>query len=316
MNAAIVLLLVATLDATPPADAAPAATEVAPTDVAPTDVAPTDAPGADVGPTDVAAPAAVAPTDVAVEASAPALGDPTPLTHRALTLPAFGVEGSAHLGLVGTAGPTRFVNELRFAPTNWLELRTSFLPIPASLMARARVFDTNGPAGSFVVDGGLAYADLTPLFGTLVGNDGGWRAHLEAGLTWSARSGDRLRAVLQLRARTRLSTLEDDEEVAVAGAAHLDIDLRDDLGLSFGLGLASTLDTPVRELQVTFTEIDRPGMSWLLDKQSGDTLSLTAPIALVYGVTEGFDVNVFVTPQLAPQLAVVCGAGLRVRWLP
>ena len=122
--------------------------------------------------------------DDPVNAPVPALGDPTPLSRRQLTLSALSVEGDAHLGLVGT-GPTRFTNELRFAPTDWLELRTAFLPIPSSLMARLRLFDTDGPAGSFVVDGGLAHADVTPLFGALVGNDGGFprpprsRPHLE-----------------------------------------------------------------------------------------------------------------------------------------
>lgn len=258
----------------------------------------------------------VGQTPTSIGPASPRLGEPIPLSRRQLTLPAGAFEGSAHLGLVGTAGPTRFVNELRFAATDWLELRTAFLPIPSSLMARLRVFDTDGPAGSLVVDGGIAHADLTPLLGPLGNGERGLRANVEGGLTWSKTSGERMRAVLQVRLRSRLSTLKDDGQLTLAGAGHLDIDLRNDLGLTVGLGLASTLDTPVRETQVAFTEIDRPGMSWLLDKNSGDTLSLTVPVALVYGVTESFDVNVFMTPQVAPQLAVVVGAGLRIRWLP
>src|SRR2546423_13415854 len=104
---------------------------------------------ADVAPianADANANAAVAQSD------ANAVGLPTAFSRREPTLKQWQWEGSAHLGLVGT-GSTRIADELRFAPLDWLELRTAFLPHPSSLMARVGIGRDADRFRAPVVDG-------------------------------------------------------------------------------------------------------------------------------------------------------------------
>jgi hypothetical protein len=241
------------------------------------------------------------------------VGLPTAFSRREPTLKQWQWEGSAHLGLVGT-GPTRIADELRFAPLDWLELRTAFLPYPSSLMARVRIGSMSAPLGALVVDGGVAHADLGfNIQGLTTESRVGLRAHLEGGLTWDVATSDRTRLVLQARARYRASQLSDDDEAIVAFAGALDVDLLRALALSVGAGFAADVAGKVRENSVGFVETGRPGMSWLLQSIDGQQQSFTVPLALVYAPTESFDVDVFATPELSPDLGVVVGAGVRVR---
>lgn len=243
------------------------------------------------------------------------VGDPAPLTRRAPLLPALGVEVAIRYGLVGT-GPTRFINDIRFGVFDWLELRTTLAPYPASLMARVGIGDVRAPFGQLVVEGGLAYLDaglrLAPEEGEA---EVGVRAHVEGALTWH-------RAILRQGAiyaaahwRSRLSMLSTDEQHAFAVEAAASYDLLPYLALTGGLGYAQTaLNTPVRELAVNFVEHDRPGMAQFLVRNDGETQSLTWPMALTYGRVENFDVDLFVTTRLWPRVDVLFGAGVRWRW--
>lgn len=243
------------------------------------------------------------------------VGDPVPLTRRAPLLPALGVEVAIRYGLVGT-GPTRFINDIRFGVFDWLELRTTLAPYPASLMARVGLGDVRAPLGQLVIEGGLAYLDaglrLAPEEGEA---EVGVRAHVEGALTWHRSLFRQGALYAAARWRSRLSMLSADEQHALAVEAAASYDLLPYLALTGGLGYAQTaLNTPVRELAVNFIEHDRPGMAQFLVRNDGETQSLTWPMALTYGRVENFDVDLFVTTRLWPRVDVLFGAGVRWRW--
>src|SRR5436305_1908828 len=129
------------------------------------------------------------------------VGLPTPFSRREPTLTQWQWEGSAHLGLVGT-GPTRIADELRFAPLDWLELRTAFLPYPSSLMARVRIGSDADRYGALVLDAGVAHFDFGfNVAGLTTESRVGLRAHLETGLAWDVATSETTRIVVQARAR-------------------------------------------------------------------------------------------------------------------
>jgi hypothetical protein len=310
-----------------PAPEAPPAPADAPTD------APTDAPPAEPEHT----PAALAADPVAEAPAAPAssstpstpppaaavsgqakrrVGDPVPLTRREPTVGALGFMVGIRYGLVGT-GPTRFVDDIRFGITDTIELRTALLPYPSSLMLRARFGSQQSDTGAILVDAGLAHWDaglrIVPDTGE---SQVGMRFHLEGGVGYARALGERFAVTGQAHYRYRASLLEDDDQHAVAVDGHLTYDLLDSLAVSAGLGFASTIGGPVRELSVNFVETDAPGMSHLLARDEGGEQSLTIPLTLTYGRVENFDVDLFCTPRVWPELGMVFGAGLRLRLDP
>ncbi|MFZ9888417.1 MAG: hypothetical protein ACO3JL_13020, partial [Myxococcota bacterium] len=249
------------------------------------------------------------------EAAERRVGEPVPLTRRAPLLPALGLEVAIRYGLVGT-GPTRFINDIRFGVFDWLELRTTLAPYPASLMARVGLGDIHASLGQVVLEGGLAYLDAGLRLAPEQGEpEVGVRAHVEGALTWQ-------RAILRqgalyaaARWRSRLSMLSNDEQHAIAAEVAATYDLLPYLALTGGVGYAQTLlDTPVRELAVNFIEHDRPGMSQFLVRNDGEAESLALPVALTYGRVENFDVDLFVTTRVWPRIDVLFGAGVRWRW--
>lgn len=219
----------------------------------------------------------------------------------------------ARYGLVGN-GPTRFVDDIRFAFTDRFELRTALLPWPTSLMARYRFGSVADPLGAFVIDGGLAYFDA----GVRIIPDSneqnvGVRLHFEGVASWQKAFGARCSAFASAHYRNRTSFLPDDNQNAVAASAHVAYDLLDNLAVGGGLGFASTLGGPVREVVINFTETDRPGISHLLARDEGGQQSLTIPLTLTYGRVDTFDVDLFVTPRVFPEFGVLFGAGVRLR---
>lgn len=244
------------------------------------------------------------------------IGDPTPLTRREPTLKALGVMVGLRYGLVGT-GPTRFVDDIRFAITDTFELRTALLPYPSSLMARARFGSQQSETGAFIIDAGLAHWDaglrIVPDTGE---SDVGVRFHFEGGFGYALALGERAAVHAQAHYRYRLSLLDDDDQHAVAVDGHFTWDLLDALAVSAGLGVASTIITPVRELSINFIETDRPGMSHLLARDEGGDQSITIPLTLTYGRVENFDVDLFCTPRVYPELGILFGAGIRLRLDP
>jgi hypothetical protein len=267
-----------------------------------------------------AVPPAISPGDTAVEQvevdPTAELGDyalPIPLSRREPTLRAGGLEIDLHYGLVGS-GPTQLTNDLRFAPLDWLELRTSFAPYPASLMARFKLGEHNAALGALVLDGGLANFDAGIRVFPVEGEPPvGLRVHTELGLAYSRAIAGRFAVHTALRWRHRISALSDDEQSALLGSAQLSYDVMSNLGVSIGLGYARIVSGEVRELAIQFTEPGRPGMSTFLIRQDEYTESLTLPLSLTYGMVDSFDVDVFATPRFYPQFDVVFGAGVRLR---
>ncbi len=239
-----------------------------------------------------------------------------PLTLREATLRAGSLMLGARYGLVGT-GPTRFVNDVRFSLTDHIELRTSLAPWPSALMVRGRLGSQQGATGAVLVEGGLAYFDagvrIVPDSGEA---DVGVRAHLEGSVGWTKRVAERTALAAFVRYRDRLSMLDDDEQRAFAVDAHLTYDLLETLAVSAGLGVASTIGTPVREVVVNFVETDRPGISHLLARDDGGEQSVTLPLTLTYGRVDSFDVDLFCTTRVWPEFGVLFGAGLRFRIEP
>ncbi len=303
---------------TPPAeDPAPAET---PAPVPPPAQDPSDRPAATDEPeveVEVVPPPAPPPEEApAAEEPAPAgrrLGDPVPLTRREPLLGQFGFEADIHYGLVGT-GPTRLTNDVRFGIFDWWELRTTLAPYPAGLMTRFKIGSQQGLLGALIVDGGLSYFDAGF---RLVEDAGepqvGFRWHFEAGLAYARALGDRFSIYWQARFRYRLSLLSNDNQNAISTDLHLTYDLLDNLAITAGLGYAEVVGTKVRELSVTFVNVDRPGINHFLLRDDGWSRSVTIPIGLTYGRIESFDVDVFVTPRVWPQFDIMFGAGVRWR---
>jgi hypothetical protein len=241
------------------------------------------------------------------------LGDAVPLTRRELMLPQFHWEFGARYGLVGN-GPTRFVDDIRFGVTDWLELRTSLLPYPSSLMARVQLGKQQSDSGAFLVDGGLAHFDaglrLAPDSGEA---QVGVRLHFEGGVAYAKALGERFSVFAEGRYRYRSSFLANDDQHAIAVDAHVSYDILDALAISVGAGFASTLGGPVRELSVNFVETSQAGISHLLARDDGDQQSVTIPLSLTYGRVENFDVDLFCTTKVYPTPGVLFGAGIRLR---
>jgi len=216
-------------------------------------------------------------------------------------------------GLVGS-GPTRFVDDIRFGINDTVELRTALLPYPSSLMLRARFGSQQSENGAVVVDAGLAHWDaglrVVPDTGE---SNVGMRFHFEGAVGYARTIVDRVAVRGTARYRYRYSLLPADDEHVAAADAHITYDLLGSLAVSAGLGFATTIGTPVRELSINFVETDGPGMSHLLARDEGGEQSLTIPLSMTYGRVENFDVDLFCTPRVYPELGILFGAGVRLR---
>lgn len=236
-----------------------------------------------------------------------------PLTQREPTLKAGTFMGGVRYGLVGT-GPTRFINDLRYAFSDQLELRTSLGPWPAALMLRGRLGSQHGDLGALVVEGGLAWFDAGVRLQEDTGEASvGVRFHLEGSVGWTRALSDRLALSAYAHYRERISFLDDDGQRAAAIDAHATWDLLPNIAVAGGLGFATTLGTPVREVVVNFVETEQPGISHLLARDDGYEQSLTVPLSLTYGRVDSFDVDIFATPRIYPEFGLVFGAGVRFR---
>jgi hypothetical protein len=221
--------------------------------------------------------------------------------------------GGVRYGLVGT-GPTRFINDLRYALTDQLELRTSLGPWPAALMVRGRLGSQHGDIGAFVVEGGLAWLDAGVRLQQDTGEASvGVRFHLEGSVGWSKAFSDKLALSAFAHYRERISFLDDDGQRTAAIDAHATYDVLPNIAVAAGLGFATTLGTPVREVVVNFVETEQPGISHLLARDDGYEQSLTVPLSLTYGRVDSFDVDIFATPRVYPEFGLVFGAGVRFR---
>jgi hypothetical protein len=221
--------------------------------------------------------------------------------------------GGVRYGLVGT-GPTRFINDLRYAFTDQLELRTSLGPWPAALMLRGRLGSQQADLGALVLEGGLAWFDAGVRLQEDTGEPSvGARFHLEGSVGWSKAMSDRLALSAFAHYRERISFLDDDGQRTAAIDAHATYDVLPNIAVAAGLGFATTLGTPVREVVVNFVETEQPGISHLLARDDGYEQSLTIPLSLTYGRVDSFDVDIFATPRVYPEFGLVFGAGVRFR---
>ena len=251
------------------------------------------------------------------------LGVATPLSRREPTLAPFQIEGGFRYGLVGT-GPTRFVDDLRFSWAEGVELRTSFAPYPSSLMLRLQAGKSDAALGAWVIDAGIANWDAGWRLVVDTGEAAvGARVHWEVVLAWQKVLTEKLSWFNASHLRYRMSGLSDDDQSAIAFESVLTYDLMPTFSVSAGLGYARTLGTPVREVAVSFVETGRPGITHFLVRddaldedlsESNARQSATIPLALTYGTTESFDVDLFCTPRIFPKFDIVFGAGLRVRY--
>ena len=251
------------------------------------------------------------------------LGVAIPLSRREPTLSPFQLEGGFRYGLVGT-GPTRFVDDLRFSWAEGVELRTSFSPYPSSLMLRLQAGKSASDFGAWVIDAGIANWDAGWRLVVDTGEaEVGARVHWEVVLAWQKVLTDKLSWFNASHLRYRMSGLSDDDQNAVAFESVLTYDLMSSFSVSGGLGYARTLGTPVREVAISFVETGRPGITHFLvrddvlneDLPEADARqSVTIPLALTYGTTESFDVDLFCTPRIFPKFDIVFGAGLRIRY--
>jgi len=263
-----------------------------------------------------ALPAIFAASLLAAPAAAPdqprlTFGQPIPLTQRSVTLPQWGFEVDIRYGLVGD-GPTRFVNDIRFAPLDWLELRTALNPYPDSLMVKLAFGDLSGP-GVFAFDAGLYKLDLgfrldpneaESVKGVIVVN-------LGAGLGYDHMVTNRGRVHVTGRAQQRYSNIDGFDQAVAMGALWGDYDLASYLGLSLGLGYGQVISGEVKDLTVNFADQGRSGFATLLDRDNGQ--SATAAVGLTYARTESFDVDIFATLRYWPEPGSLFGAGLRWR---
>lgn len=296
-----------------PASIAPSSSPTPAPEASATAPAESSAPTAPAGP---AAPTATTTTEPATPATTEAsttFGDPIPLTVREPTLKAGTFMGGVRYGLVGT-GPTRFVNDLRYAFTDQLELRTSLGPWPAALMLRGRLGSQHDAGGALVLEGGLAWFDAGVRLQEDTGEASvGARLHFEGSVGWSKALSDRFAVSAFAHYRERVSFLDDDGQHAAAVDAHVTFDLLPNIAVAGGLGFATTLGSPVREVVVNFVETEQPGISHLLARDDGHEQSLTVPLSLTYGRVDSFDVDVFATPRVFPEFGIVFGAGVRFR---
>ena len=224
--------------------------------------------------------------------------------------------GGVRYGLVGN-GPTRFINDLRFSFTDNFELRTSLGPWPTALMGRGRIGSQQGELGAVVLEGGLAWFDAGVRLQPDTGEASvGARFHFEGSMGWAKAIGDHFAINAYAHYRERVSFLQDDGQRAAAIDAHFTVDVLPSLALSAGLGFATTLGTPVREVVINFVETDRPGISHLLARDEGGEQSLTIPLTMTYGRVDSFDVDIFCTPRVYPEFGILFGAGVRFRLEP
>jgi len=306
-----------------PALALPAAAEPDAPPALPAEPAPTDAeveakkpePPTPAAPAPPTAPTTT-PTEATTTEPGRRLGDPVPLTRREPTLKAGSFMGGVRYGLVGN-GPTRFINDLRFSFTDNFELRTSLGPWPTALMGRGRIGSQQGDFGAIVLEGGLAWFDAGVRLQADTGEAAvGARFHFEGSVGWAKALGDRFAVNAYAHYRERVSFLEDDGQRAAAIDAHFTADVLPNLALSAGLGFATTLGTPVREVVINFVETDRPGISHLLARDEGGEQSVTIPLTMTYGRVDSFDVDIFCTPRVFPEFGILFGAGVRFRLEP
>lgn len=253
---------------------------------------------------------------VAAQTGAPAqpkhsFGQPVPLSQRPVTLPQWGFEVDIRYGLVGN-GPTRFVDDIRFAPLDWLELRTALNPYPDSLMLRL-AWGKLDQLGVVSIDGGLYKLDLglrldpaeaAQVAGLVVGSVGG-------GLAYDRAVTSRGRLHVKGRVQQRISNEGGLDQTVVMGAAWGDVDLARFLGLSLGLGYGQVVAGEVRDFTVNFAEVGRSGFSTMLDRDNDR--SATAAFGLTYARTESFDVDLIATLRYWPEPGSIMGAGLRWR---
>lgn len=250
------------------------------------------------------------------------LGAPVPLSEREPTLRPLQLEVQIRYGLVGT-GPTRFVNDIRFAVADGWELRTALAPYPSSLMLRWQLGSQAGDFGAMVLDAGLAHWDAGLRLAPDAGEAAvGLRFHVEGGVAWTRQVVPSLHVFASFRYRQRLSLLADDDQQSIAADVNVTHDLLPWLSVTGGVGYAQSFG-PIREIAVNFVEVGRPGVSHFLlrDDVYDDTLdvgasqvSVTVPLALTYGRTQDFDVDLFCTPRLYPKLDILFGAGVRWRY--
>jgi hypothetical protein len=244
------------------------------------------------------------------------VGDPIALTRRMPTVDKYGFMVGVRYGLVGT-GPTRFVDDIRFGLTENIELRTDLVPYPSSLMLRWRFGSPQDPIGAPIVDVGLAHWDAGIRIVPDTGESAvGMRFHFEGGLSYAKTLGDKTMITALAHYRYRLSLLPNDDQHAIAVDGHISYDLLDSLNVAAGLGFATTIGTPVRELSILFVETDAPGVSHLLARDEGARYEVTVPLSMTYGRVENFDVDLFCTPRVWPTLGILFGAGVRLRFDP
>jgi len=238
-------------------------------------------------------------------------GQPIPLSQRSVTLPQWGFEVDIRYGLVGN-GPTRFIDDIRFAPLDWLELRTALGPYPDSLMTRLAFGDLWG-LGVFAFDGGVYKLDLgfrldpneaEAVKGVIVVNLGG-------GLAYDHAITNRGRVHAKARVQQRYSNIDGFDQTAAMGALWGDFDLAGYLGLSLGLGYGQLVAGEVKDFTINFAELGRSGFSTMLDRDNEQSATLAA--GLTYARTESFDVDIFASLRYWPEPGSIFGAGLRWR---
>jgi len=238
-------------------------------------------------------------------------GQPVPLSRRPVLLRPLGFEVDLRYGLVGS-GPTRFINDIRFAPLDWLELRSSLGPYPDSLIVRL-AFGELTSLGTFSVDAGLFRLDLglrlnpderDAVKGIIAGNVGG-------GIAYDRTLGRVFRVHGKARIQQRYSTDDGFSQTVAMAALYGDVDFAQYFGCTVGLGYGQLVAGKVHDLSVDFDEIGRTGFSTMIDQETDR--SATLMLGMTYARTESFDVDVFATTRYWPDPGMLFGAGLRWR---
>jgi hypothetical protein len=194
-----------------------------------------------------------------------------------------------------------------------LELRTALLPYPSSLMVRAQLGRFKESLGSLWLCAGLEYFDV----GFRLDEDPeesqvGVRWHLQATAGYGKAFANRFAILTALHFRERVTELDDDGQRAVAADIEVRYDLQPRIGLVWASGYARTIDSPVREVYVGFTQ---PGQTyWLHQLDRTNDESAATAIAMTYGRTESFDVDVFFSYRAWPEPGYLFGSGLRWRF--